>query len=273
VTTPRQNTRLGLLWRRLTERHQPVDITAAPHELDHLVIKVERVWSAYAASDPYWSVLTDPIYRGTLSAETIAAFYATGQADAELALRAMRRHGTELRGKTLLEFGCGLGRISCWLAPHFEHVIGVDLSPGHLEIAARQLAARGIGNFRPLRIARLGELEHLPPYDALYSRLVLQHNPPPVAHAILDRLLRRLAPGGFAVFQVPTYGQGYRYRVVEDLAQVEGASEMEMHVLPLYAIFRLARRHGCYILEAMETDDTGWSHWRSNTFVLRKSTA
>jgi SAM-dependent methyltransferase len=111
----------------------------------------------------------------------------------------------------------------------------------------------------------------LPSFDALFSRLVLQHNPPPVAHAILDRLLRALAPGGLAMFQVPTYGEGYRYRVAEDLARADRARGMEMHVLPLDAILQLAHQRRCNVLEVLETGDTGWSHWRSNTFVLRKS--
>lgn len=271
MASPRQTTRFTLLWRRIAERYQPIDIAAAPRELDRLVAKVERVWSAYATSDPYWSVLTHPVYRGTLSAETIAAFYATGEVDAQLALDAMRRHGFDARGKTLLEFGCGLGRVTCWLAPHVKRVIGVDISEGHLAIASEQLAARGIRNFTTLRIARLDQLEQLPAFDAFYSRLVLQHNPPPVAHMILDRLLRALAPGGFAVFQVPTYGRGYRYRVAEGLAQADTPGEMEMHVLPLNAILQLACKRRCSVLEVLETDDTGWSHWRSNTFVLRKS--
>ena len=270
MTAFRPTGRLALLWRRLVER-QPIDLFATPQELERLVAKVERVWSAYAASDPYWSVLTHPVYRGALSRETIAAFYATGETDAALMLAAMRRHEVKTSGKTLLEFGCGLGRVTSWLAPHFAQVVGADLSEGHLAIAAREMAARGVGNFTPLRIARLADLERLPKFDVLYSRLVLQHNPPPVAYAILDRLLCTLASGGGAVFQVPTYGRGYRYRVADDLAQVDALSEMEMHVLPLEGIFRLAHQHRCNVLEMLETDDTGWSHWRSNTFVLRKS--
>ena len=79
-------------------------------------------------------------------------------------------------------------------------------------------------------------------YDLWYSRLVLQHNPPPVTLSILDRMFAGLAPRGLAVIHAPTYCIGYSFNIADYLAGKLG-SEMEMHFTPQKPILaaRLAR--------------------------------
>jgi hypothetical protein len=84
-----------------------------------------------------------------------------------------------------------------------------------------------------------------------YSRLVLQHNPPPVIAHLLRLAFAGLAPGGLAVFQVPTYRVGYAFDTAAYLA-AEGEPKMEMHVLPQRAVFALAREAGLEVLELLD---------------------
>ena len=103
---------------------------------------------------------------------------------------------------------------------------------------------------------------------------MLQHNPPPVILAILERVFARLQPGGIAYFQVPTYRAGYRFVLEEYLREDVGKSEMEMHVLPQSVIMQAAARHGLELLEVIEDPYTGMRPGEvSNTFLLRKRTA
>lgn len=46
----------------------------------------------------------------------------------------------------ILDFGCGVGRISLWLAPSVKKVIGVDISPKMIEIARKRSKLLNIEN-------------------------------------------------------------------------------------------------------------------------------
>ena len=52
--------------------------------------------------------------------------------------------GPAARRRLCVDYGCGLGRVTLWLARHCKRVIAVDVSEEHLEIAQRELAARGV---------------------------------------------------------------------------------------------------------------------------------
>jgi SAM-dependent methyltransferase len=249
--------------------------------LDELLSLVHRVWADYGSNDPYYSVLTrptardgQPLYRGLPHAQALERFYASGAQEADFVGTVMRRNGaTRDQFTTILEFGCGPGRVSCWLCQDFDRVIGADISPGHLAIGKRYMAERGIANFTPYPIASIDDITRIPPFDAFYSRYVLQHNAPPITQLILDCLLGKMSRGGFAVFQVPTSCTYYRYTIAEHLANKNQINEMELHVFPRSAVELLALRHGCNIVEVWETDDIGHPDWRSHTFVLRKQSA
>jgi hypothetical protein len=89
---------------------------------------------------------------------------------------------------------------------------------------------------------------------------------------LLAWAFRRLAPGGVAIFQVPTHRVGYRFRLSEYLAR-EAEPEMEMHVLPQPAVFALAAAARLEVLEVREDTHLVAGQpavWLSNLFVLRR---
>ena len=47
-----------------------------------------------------------------------------------------------------LDFGCGVGRVAIPLARRFEHVVGLDVSPGMLTRAAEAAQRQGVGRPR-----------------------------------------------------------------------------------------------------------------------------
>ena len=106
----------------------------------------------------------------------------------------------------------------------------------------------------------------LEPIDLWFSRIVLQHNPPPVMAAVLRRVLSRLRAGGVAVFQVPTFRPNYRFRVQDYLALPRN-EEIEMHVLPLAAVIRLAKEADCAVLEILDDNSAG-GDLTSNVFAI-----
>jgi hypothetical protein len=109
------------------------------------------------------------------------------------------------------------------------------------------------------------------PFELWFSRIVLQHNPPPIAAMILRRALGLLAPGGLAVFQVPTHAIGYRFRVAEYVNGLGQPGGIEMHVLPQPVVFDIVRDCACEPREVLEDFSAGPSgSWNSTTFVVRK---
>src|SRR5207302_9840319 len=99
----------------------------------------------------------------------------------------------------------------------------------------------------------LGEVEA---YDAVYTRLVLQHNPPPVIAELIRNALRALRPGGIAIFQVPSYISGYSFKLREWLAK-DHPLDMQMHCLPQHRIFALIAEHCGAALEVREDGGAG----------------
>jgi SAM-dependent methyltransferase len=122
-----------------------------------------------------------------------------------------------------------------------------------------------------MHIASLDDFDAMPHFDLFTSLIVLQHNPPPVIALLLERILRKLRPGGTAYFQVPTFIADYHFVVGEYLGQPNPMGRIEMHALPQRVLFDIIERCGCRLLEIREDDEAGGGPIVSNTIFLSKS--
>src|SRR5262245_57923695 len=108
----------------------------------------------------------------------------------------------DVRGKRVLDFGCGHGMASVVLARHGADVTGIDLSAGYVEEARRRAAANEVSAF-----FQQADAEHLPftdaSCDAVWGCAILHHLDLQQAGSELRRVLR---PGGVAVFCEPWGG-------------------------------------------------------------------
>jgi SAM-dependent methyltransferase len=156
----------------------------------------QRDWEDLAEVDPLWAVLSDPERRG--GRWDVDEFLATGAGDVERVLRVAERLGRPRARARVLDFGCGVGRVTRAFAAHFEDALGVDVSARMVE-HARTLNA-DVPNCR---------FEVTPPlepssFDLVYSRIVLQHLPRRRdALAAVGGFLRVVRPDGLVVFQLP----------------------------------------------------------------------
>ncbi len=245
-----------------------VDAAAAPEDLARMVAHVERIWTQLGRAEPHWSVITDARYKAAAFAANEAQFVAHGQQDESRLAAAMSRAGLDpARYQTCFELGCGVGRITAWLARRFPQVIGADISTAHLAVARADLAGRA--NVALRHIPTLAALQALPPFDVFYSYIVLQHNPPPVIAAILAQVLGRLAPGGIGFFQLPVWIPGYRFRIAEYLAETRPEA-MEMHMLPQRDLLAVVQETGCRVLELREDGQGNSFGGISNTLLVEK---
>lgn len=248
-----------------------VELHAAPEQMAALFAKVSQQWHHLGDTEPHWSVITSQSYLQSQIGESVQAFYASGHTElAELRAALARAGLCGDRFGTCLELGCGVGRVTAALAPHCTQVWGVDISAPHLKHAADHMAAQGLQNVHLHQAKTVDDVVPVPAFDLLYTRIVLQHNPPPIMVRLLQQLLAHLSPGGVAYFQVPTYRQGYRFSIAEYLA-CDNTTGMEMHYLPQTALWQLLDQAGCTLLELREDDAIGASAQAvSHTVLARK---
>lgn len=248
-----------------------VQLQATPEQLAALLVKVAAQWQHLGKTEPHWSVLTNDSYTQDNLPRNQTAFYASGAHEVSEWRSSMARAGLGTDAlKHVLELGCGVGRVTMHLAKAVPHVTGVDVSAPHLALAQARQQHEGIHNIQWVHLQKVGAVAGLPECDAWVSRIVLQHNPPPVMTHLLQGLLHKLKPAGIAWFQLPTYKAGYRFEVSKYLA-IDNTTSMEMHCLPQRDLLDLLAQARCEVLEIREDDAVGLTtHMLSNTLLVQK---
>ena len=232
-----------------------VDIACTPDQLRAMFDRIGAAWRHFGETEPHWSVLTNEDFRQDRLAENVDRFYASGHDDVETHLNMLRRAALPISFGKAMDFGCGVGRLSLALAEHAHQVVGVDISPPHLRLAAERARDAGIANVSFEPIGSVHDLDGYRGFDFILSRIVLQHNPPPVMAALFAKLLAALAPGGAAIIQMPTYMHGRRFSAAEYLASDQ--PQMEMNGLPQLIVFRLIEEADCQLIEVREDISAG----------------
>jgi SAM-dependent methyltransferase len=254
---------------RLPVEDATAEDEAGAERLAALLRRVGAYWARIGAEQPHWSVLTQEQFRPDRIAENEDAFYASGGFDLDLVRRALLRHGMDpARLPRCVEFGCGVGRATLGLATLFAEVVGCDISAPHLDLARQAAARRGIGNIGWHHSSMAAPMPG-GGWDIWYSRIVLQHNPPPVMGHLLRLAFAGLRPGGAAIFQLPVHNAAYHFDIDEHLADPRPPI-MEMHLLPQHRVFALAREAGLEVLDVREDAQSVPASWLSNLFVLRR---
>jgi len=162
---------------------------------------VQKTYDVLGERDPLWAVLSFPEAKG--NRWDPEAFFARGRAEIEAVLADLAGRGLSVQRRRALDFGCGVGRLTQALAAHFEQVDGVDISRSMVE-RARSFNRFGercryhVNTVPDLSCFRDGA------FDFIYSNITLQHMPPEASEAYMAEFVRLLAPGGLALFQVPS---------------------------------------------------------------------
>lgn len=248
-----------------------VDLDVPPAKLVQLFEQTSAQWHHLGATEPHWSVLSSASFRRDRIGANEAAFFASGESDMVAFAGALGRVGLRPDpAARLLEFGCGVGRVTGHLARQVEHVVAVDISRAHLQLAEERAAAAGLANIDWRQLVSIDDVRGLGEFDYVFSVLVLQHNPPPVMVRLLGDLLARLRPGGVAFLQVAVYSVGYRFRIDEYLAG-GNRTNMEMHFLPQAAMLATIDAAGCRLLELREDSAVGHPEVSiSNTILVQR---
>jgi 2-polyprenyl-3-methyl-5-hydroxy-6-metoxy-1,4-benzoquinol methylase len=148
-------------------------------------------WEELARREPYFPVLTDEGVRDE-------AFLESGEADIALLLPAIAALlGRDVPLTSVLDFGCGAGRLTIPLARRAVRVVACDVAPSVLEHARKNVRDAALSN-----VAFVEARELKGQFDFICSLLVFQHIRPAEGYKIVRNLLRLLSPRGVAVLQL-----------------------------------------------------------------------
>jgi ubiquinone/menaquinone biosynthesis C-methylase UbiE len=152
-----------------------------------------QFWDEKARENPYWYVSSAGPYEG----RDLADFWASGPKiwnDLKSAA-GYRPKPTD----TVVEIGCGVGRLTRAIAPEVGRVFAFDLSPEMLALARNSVDAAN-ASFHLAQTPALAEIPDTSA-DVFVAYCVFQHLPDlDVLRAYLSTAARVLKPGGTLIF-------------------------------------------------------------------------
>ena len=199
--------------------------------------KLKDDWQQIGVDKPYWGVLINDSFLPENIDGNIDKFYEQGRKDVERLRKIARENDFAFEGKRVLDFGCGVGRLSLAMARYAKDVVGVDISDGMLKEARKH---RNHSNVKFMLSDDLAEFD-IASFDAIISLITLQHIRPPLMKEFIGRLLQLLKPGGYAFLHIPT-------------AKRDMDMPMEMHCLPRDEVGQLGSANDCVITASVTCD-------------------
>lgn len=243
------------------------------------VTVTDKQWAKWGETDPYRGVLgIDTSEMGDAAQKR--EFFATGERDVEIVLSAIeaRAPGFVAKGGTVLDFGCGVGRLMQSFGKRGFEVSGIDISPAIIEVAKKNLAESGLSGKFYSSVDAINEQ-----FDLVHSFIVIQHIRPVQGMGIVDSLMQRVRPGGFLAIQFTlgsldwkrTAVNWLRYRIplVQYAANVlrrRPVTEpvMELNTYDLHAVPKLCQQAG---IEVMSVFPHGGDFYRGVMIVGQKT--
>jgi len=167
----------------------------------------EKTWDKLGRLAPYYSVLVAEEFKPeNLTTENLAAFFASGRGHVTRLMEIVHEFRPGYMPRTVLDFGCGVGRVTIPLAEASDRVIAVDISEPMLEQARENCRSRNLAN---VEFMTSGEFLQLPEacVNFVHSYIVLQHIPKREGYALIGKLISVLQEGGVGAIHVSFHDQ------------------------------------------------------------------
>jgi SAM-dependent methyltransferase len=172
-------------------------------------MSTDHAWEQWGRKDPYFGVITDPRFRrDRLDAAALDEFFQTGEVHVQYVYAVLRDHlHRECNPQSVLDFGCGVGRVLAPLARRAPRALGIDVSPGMLDEARKNCDRLGAANAE-FALGSDDLSRWFGSFDLVHSVIVLQHIDVPRGRDLFRQLLACIRPGGMGVLHV-TYGKAW----------------------------------------------------------------
>lgn len=239
---------------------------------------LRQTWDSVGQSNPVWAVLGTP--ENWRRKDPTDEFFRTGEKEIATELAYIESLGAEVRYGKVLDFGCGLGRLSQALATRFDEVVGVDVAASMIE-GARAANQRG-SRCRYV----LNEHDDLTifdddMFDFVLCIAVFEHIPPSLAERYMRELIRVLKPGGIGTFRVMEYSRNpaKRFLMKHAHAQIDAVHwflrhrvrpQWEYHGRDLDEIVEVLKSAGAEVVDVRTGSIGRRKLWLDHRIVLRK---
>lgn len=140
---------------------------------------------------------------------TLEEFVASGDQEVPAYLTVFGLRSPDNERQTLVEIGCGIGRMTCGFTREFGTVVACDVDPGFLERCHETVGRFGkIDRLRTSRVTDGKTLDLAPnSADVAFSYITLQHCEPDDALELSAEAVRVTRPGGRVVLNYRSRGR------------------------------------------------------------------
>jgi ubiquinone/menaquinone biosynthesis C-methylase UbiE len=159
-------------------------------------------WEEVGKTDPLWGILSLSEKKG--NKWDIEEFYATGTAEIDAMMASLTNIMEHDAKSVVLDFGCGVGRLSRRLSKYFRGVLAVDISSVMLDLARKNNSNYKNIEFIQNRENNLKIIDD-ESVDFIYSNITLQHIPRIFQEEYIAEFCRVLKKNGVLVFQTPSH--------------------------------------------------------------------
>ena len=157
----------------------------------------DKDWNIIAENSPYFGVLSNEQFQNPTEHD-LNTFFSSGRTDVENMMNIIKHDHGNFSPKTVLDFGCGVGRLLIPMSRLSGKGVGVDIADGMLDLARHHIANSGVN-------ATVQNSIPSATFDWVNSFIVLQHIPPPRGYEIIERLWSATAVGGILSFHVTIF--------------------------------------------------------------------
>ncbi|MDD5362976.1 MAG: class I SAM-dependent methyltransferase [Ignavibacteria bacterium] len=163
--------------------------------------EMRNQWNELARINPFYAIDSVPEFESVEKAD-INTFFARGREDVDKFMKDMDI--TQSNEKTIVEIGCGMGRMSNSFSEYFKKVIAVDVSDEMLKKAS-EICKKTNVEFRKTDGDNLSFIPN-ESVDVVFSFIVFQHiiDTASIFNYIRD-MSRVLKMDGIAYFQLRTF--------------------------------------------------------------------
>ncbi len=236
------------------------------------ISNTDLAWEEWGRRDPYFGVITEKKFRlANLDDQARTEFFDSGRRHVDYVMKMIHTYiDRGFHPASIIDFGCGVGRLVVPFARVAQQVVGLDVSRSMLDEATRNCAAYGLSNVRLLLSD--DELSGLTrEYDLVHSFIVFQHIPPERGRVILRRLLDIVSPGGVGAIHVlygkrihaETYGMpppksaNALHSLIKPVLAPDSDPEMQMNPYLINEFLFLLQSMGVHRLHIEFTDHGG----------------
>ncbi len=163
----------------------------------------DKDWEKWGKENPYFGVITDPKFLNSNMADaSLREFFSSGERHVEHVFEAIRaKIQPEFNPDSILDYGCGVGRLVIPFCRRAQTVVGIDVSPSMLEEARRNCGKYGAGSARLLSVDEFWSLP-ASTFDFVHTFIVLQHIPRKRGKEIIGKLIGLLVEGGIGAIHL-----------------------------------------------------------------------